>query len=132
MSAVVANKRFPWGHDLDEGMSLPTYQPGLFWQTRMSAEIFSLMLLYEAPITPCCSLDLLQDICNQCQSFPAQCQCHSVWVSRNLLLQCWFLFHCRAQPDRHLTFNSFKHGNEHCSTFIKGLSFLAGKLLKKI
>lgn len=105
---------------------------GKLEQVQSYCRHFSLLLLHGAPTPSCCSVDLLQDTWNQAQCFPAQCRWHLIWISNNLLLHCWLVVPCRAQPDRHLTFNSSRHHNEDCSSFIKGFSFLAGKLLKEI
>lgn len=53
MSAIVAAfvsmpnfQRLPWVQSLDEGMSLPAYQPGFSWQARMGAELLQTHLTH--------------------------------------------------------------------------------------
>ena len=41
-------QRLPWGQELDEGMSLPTYQPGFSWQARTGAELLQTHLTHAA------------------------------------------------------------------------------------
>jgi len=41
-------QRLPWGQDMDEGISLPMYQPGVSWQARMGVELLQIHLTVPA------------------------------------------------------------------------------------